>query len=154
MNIHFFFFFFSSRRRHTRSLCDWSSDVCSSDLLKRHVEPLCCCSSLDYLGHHAPYVLRLLYSCLPCSIVTVAWRNRTSSRAVWPYRAPGYPVFYPLQSVKAHFILESHLHSSLYNHGSAANSLFCILFEGISKLDSCSLLETALLSIAMSSPLT
>src|SRR5215204_7344254 len=26
-----FFFFFSSRRRHTRSLCDWSSDVCSSD---------------------------------------------------------------------------------------------------------------------------
>src|SRR5437588_13046273 len=27
-----FFFLFSSRRRHTRSLCDWSSDVCSSDL--------------------------------------------------------------------------------------------------------------------------
>src|SRR5438132_7308965 len=30
--ISFLFFFFSSRRRHTRSLCDWSSDVCSSDL--------------------------------------------------------------------------------------------------------------------------
>src|SRR5437588_7215450 len=29
-----FFFFFSSRRRHTRSLCDWSSDVCSSDLTR------------------------------------------------------------------------------------------------------------------------
>src|SRR5690349_25003128 len=28
----FFLFFFSSRRRHTRSLRDWSSDVCSSDL--------------------------------------------------------------------------------------------------------------------------
>src|SRR6266478_9448752 len=28
----FFFFFFSSRRRHTRFDCDWSSDVCSSDL--------------------------------------------------------------------------------------------------------------------------
>src|SRR5438477_8936153 len=26
------FFFFSSRRRHTRLTCDWSSDVCSSDL--------------------------------------------------------------------------------------------------------------------------
>src|SRR5256886_9106289 len=25
-------FFFSSRRRHTRFVCDWSSDVCSSDL--------------------------------------------------------------------------------------------------------------------------
>src|SRR5438874_9768449 len=41
-----FFFFFSSRRRHTRSLREWSSDVCSSDLnaeaaydlLAEHVE--------------------------------------------------------------------------------------------------------------------
>src|SRR5688572_32465198 len=31
----FFFFFFSSRRRHTRFDCDWSSDVCSSDLARR-----------------------------------------------------------------------------------------------------------------------
>src|SRR5688572_20110516 len=30
--VFFFFFFFSSRRRHTRFDCDWSSDVCSSDL--------------------------------------------------------------------------------------------------------------------------
>src|SRR5256886_1557210 len=28
-------FFFSSRRRHTRFDCDWSSDVCSSDLPQR-----------------------------------------------------------------------------------------------------------------------
>src|SRR5699024_11798388 len=28
-----YFFFFSSRRRHTRSKRDWSSDVCSSDLV-------------------------------------------------------------------------------------------------------------------------
>src|SRR5260221_4306441 len=35
--------FFSSRRRYTRSLCDWSSDVCSSDL-----EPFFCrCDALD-----------------------------------------------------------------------------------------------------------
>src|SRR2546430_6039158 len=42
------FFFFSSRRRHTRFDCDWSSDVCSSDLgfeehleqTKHHVERL------------------------------------------------------------------------------------------------------------------
>src|SRR5258706_9431835 len=27
------FFFFSSRRRHTRLVSDWSSDVCSSDLV-------------------------------------------------------------------------------------------------------------------------
>src|SRR2546430_13112902 len=30
--LHDHFFFFSSRRRHTRFDCDWSSDVCSSDL--------------------------------------------------------------------------------------------------------------------------
>src|SRR6266480_7085104 len=30
--VFFVFFFFSSRRRHTRLTCDWSSDVCSSDL--------------------------------------------------------------------------------------------------------------------------
>src|SRR5207302_4303752 len=29
----FFFFFLSSRRRHTRFSRDWSSDVCSSDLV-------------------------------------------------------------------------------------------------------------------------
>src|SRR6266478_7887376 len=31
-------FFFSSRRRHTRFDCDWSSDVCSSDLFVRAPE--------------------------------------------------------------------------------------------------------------------
>src|SRR5688572_31754262 len=37
-------FFFSSRRRHTRFDCDWSSDVCSSDLTLGFV--------LDRTGHH------------------------------------------------------------------------------------------------------
>src|SRR2546430_7300776 len=31
---HAVLFFFSSRRRHTRFDCDWSSDVCSSDLTR------------------------------------------------------------------------------------------------------------------------
>src|SRR5260370_5406917 len=31
------YFFFSSRRRHTRFKCDWSSDVCSSDLMSFRV---------------------------------------------------------------------------------------------------------------------
>src|SRR5260221_7671008 len=34
-------FFFSSRRRHTRSLCDWSSDVYSSDLVQSDI-PIGC----------------------------------------------------------------------------------------------------------------
>src|SRR5438874_12741191 len=33
-------FFFSSRRRHTRSLRDWSSDVCSSDLVSGEISAL------------------------------------------------------------------------------------------------------------------
>src|SRR5690606_41012757 len=33
-------FFFSSRRRHTRFSRDWSSDVCSSDLLAAQFESL------------------------------------------------------------------------------------------------------------------
>src|SRR3990167_3322557 len=36
--------FFSSRREHTRFDCDWSSDVCSSDLIRvkhDHRAPLC-----------------------------------------------------------------------------------------------------------------
>src|SRR5436190_7689758 len=40
-------FFFSSRRRHTRSLCDWSSDVCSSDLLSRSDRSRFAASLLD-----------------------------------------------------------------------------------------------------------
>src|SRR4030066_1112781 len=46
-----FFFFFSSRRRHTRFKCDWSSDVCSSDLTIR-VEDMRICL-LTYRGN--PY---------------------------------------------------------------------------------------------------
>src|SRR5262245_65287827 len=40
-----FHFFFSSRRRHTRCLSDWSSDVCSSDLV--HAE---CAGESGFLG--------------------------------------------------------------------------------------------------------
>src|SRR4051812_49821377 len=35
-----YMFFFSSRRRHTRLTCDWSSDVCSSDLLLARAQAL------------------------------------------------------------------------------------------------------------------
>src|SRR5260370_1562462 len=41
-----FIFFFSSRRRHTRFKCDWSSDVCSSDL-----------SALKYIEDEAAKIL-------------------------------------------------------------------------------------------------
>src|SRR5690349_22697744 len=52
----FFFFFFSSRRRHTRSLRDWSSDVCSSDLATDSVFSethfISCRNVLIYFNRH------------------------------------------------------------------------------------------------------
>src|SRR5260221_8828098 len=51
----FAFFFFSSRRRHTRSLCDWSSDVCSSDLEERYVGRALSHSTRPNAGTHSSF---------------------------------------------------------------------------------------------------
>src|SRR5688572_32288957 len=51
--MHQSFFFFSSRRRHTRFDCDWSSDVCSSDLERRHAKG----RALDTAGKRAAFAL-------------------------------------------------------------------------------------------------
>src|SRR5260370_27346739 len=48
------FFFFSSRRRHTRFKCDWSSDVCSSDLV---YGPSTCNPRMDHKRHAVALVL-------------------------------------------------------------------------------------------------
>src|SRR5688572_25400850 len=60
-----FFFFFSSRRRHTRFDCDWSSDVCSSDLnaekglqhymARPYLAGLFYWTGFDYRGESNPY---------------------------------------------------------------------------------------------------
>src|SRR5689334_10172257 len=53
-----FIFFFSSRRRHTRWNCDWSSDVCSSDLrepdCRSHLKSAQSPASSDFLLPDAP----------------------------------------------------------------------------------------------------
>src|SRR5438132_14274231 len=59
-------FFFSSRRRHTRSLCDWSSDVCSSDLL------------VDYLPFDRPADIAAVLEALQPSALVF------SKLDVWP----------------------------------------------------------------------
>src|SRR3712207_2013956 len=54
MSTHLFcLFFFSSRRRHTRYWRDWSSDVCSSDLLEEGVRVVALTA-----GNPAPYIRR------------------------------------------------------------------------------------------------
>src|SRR2546430_3714682 len=50
------FFFFSSRRRHTRFDCDWSSDVCSSDLCTEVEHGLYATDDdLHFLAEHGTY---------------------------------------------------------------------------------------------------
>src|SRR5690242_21482295 len=48
------FFFFSSRRRHTRLTCDWSSDVCSSDLAETPIGYVPTPDQMDLEGVDAP----------------------------------------------------------------------------------------------------
>src|SRR6266850_5841574 len=49
--LNIYFFFFSSRRRHTRLQGDWSSDVCSSDLVSVGVEPTTSAVMTQTLNH-------------------------------------------------------------------------------------------------------
>src|SRR5690606_40286799 len=58
----FFFFFFSSRRRHTRFSRDWSSDVCSSDLVEASL-------LLGLPVHVAPGLGVLLLACLALYVI-------------------------------------------------------------------------------------
>src|SRR2546426_7611552 len=60
MSLYSVFFFFSSRRRHTRLQGDWSSDVCSSDLVL-HVLPACLVYARQTLRWRAGTKGRLRY---------------------------------------------------------------------------------------------
>src|SRR3712207_4242389 len=54
-------FFFSSRRRHTRYWRDWSSDVCSSDLVARSWRGIAVgCGINPWYGEIDPYAMALL----------------------------------------------------------------------------------------------
>src|SRR2546430_7204565 len=68
------FFFFSSRRRHTRFDCDWSSDVCSSDLFRTIPSP-----SRPVFFEPSPCRPRsALYSGLKRKCTSVLWRSLDS----------------------------------------------------------------------------
>src|SRR2546422_2492859 len=89
MQSFFFFFFFSSRRRHTRCSRDWSSDVCSSDLIERDgglkagelpLLPAAKALRDKRLAKDEPYT-----ACLPMSVPRVnpyPWKFRSEERRV------------------------------------------------------------------------
>src|SRR6267143_2378328 len=68
-----FCFFFSSRRRHTRWNCDWSSDVCSSDLLLTRPTVA---EILEYRAHVDAGMVRLLESAaFPAAVVELGMNH-------------------------------------------------------------------------------
>src|SRR5690606_39337387 len=71
--VYCFFFFFSSRRRHTRFSRDWSSDVCSSDLLYEHIASLNTLLNL-YLPPSQEAEHRFAMGALPDEIMEICQR--------------------------------------------------------------------------------
>src|SRR2546427_4793462 len=82
----FVFFFFSSRRRHTRFDCDWSSDVCSSDLIRKMVA--------SYVGENKEFERQFLSGELEVELVpqgTFAERIRAGGAGIGGFFTPtGY----------------------------------------------------------------
>src|SRR5207248_7104619 len=79
-----FFFFFSSRRRHTRSYGDWSSDVCSSDLIRSAHEARCEVYALTPRPNTPSRPLRLNFyeqpeSCIEILASLLQQDNKTSN---------------------------------------------------------------------------
>src|SRR2546430_4590269 len=64
-----FVFFFSSRRRHTRFDCDWSSDVCSSDLGP----------PWSAQTKHVPYAARAPWTLSPAPPSQANWQERATA---------------------------------------------------------------------------
>src|SRR5205807_3823046 len=74
-------FFFSSRRRHTRLQGDWSSDVCSSDLIGKCRTPggvdVMCPSFMATREemHSTRGRTRLLFEMLRGEVITDSWQS-------------------------------------------------------------------------------
>src|SRR2546430_7296124 len=87
----YFLFFFSSRRRHTRFDCDWSSDVCSSDLsTPEHDKDEADDEDDDLPAPRASWVTLLLFSYASAVTLGLLWvllsgrkvRERSEERRV------------------------------------------------------------------------
>src|SRR2546430_7877442 len=79
------FFFFSSRRRHTRFDCDWSSDVCSSDLEARRVEDVVISASISLCTSLVGRFKRTFASTNLFIVARMSWCPETSSRVFGRY---------------------------------------------------------------------
>src|SRR2546422_9705712 len=84
-----FFFFFSSRRRHTRCSRDWSSDVCSSDLVCFTCDVCCRFPERDSLLR--PYFTREeIQAAIARGISPDAFPDHTGSKVAVVLHGEGY----------------------------------------------------------------
>src|SRR5207249_8177737 len=97
------YFFFSSRRRHTISKRDWSSDVCSSDLIST------------------------FHSCTPCRSTPAANSSDARARPIAvrnpPYEPPHRPMPFGSTSPRLRDRKSTRLNSS---HVSISYAVFCL----------------------------
>src|SRR2546430_8794566 len=80
--LHIDLFFFSSRRRHTRFDCDWSSDVCSSDLVG-FVATGMARGAEDALASIKVLAAMLLFPLTWAGSALAMWRWRGVEAALW-----------------------------------------------------------------------
>src|SRR3712207_1131563 len=86
----FCFFFFSSRRRHTRYWRDWSSDVCSSDLLIAILTFLLLARAFrSLLLPLKAVVLNVVSVGAAWGVMTFFWQEGHGSEAIWGIPATG-----------------------------------------------------------------
>src|SRR5690242_21614883 len=82
-------FFFTSTRRHTRLTCDWSSDVCSSDLVYQLVTGGMLSASGPQLGLAAPAELAVALAVLATrlAVQVVRWATARPPRSLTALRS-------------------------------------------------------------------
>src|SRR5256886_9068642 len=76
-------FFFSSRRRHTRFDCDWSSDVCSSDLEVNRTPPKTQAALLQAMQEHQVTAAGQTHP-LPAPFFVLATQNPIEQEGTYP----------------------------------------------------------------------
>src|SRR5256886_16244444 len=76
-------FFFSSRRRHTRFDCDWSSDVCSSDLEVNRTPPKTQAALLQAMQEHQVTAAGQTHP-LPSPFLVLATQNPIEQEGTYP----------------------------------------------------------------------
>src|SRR2546430_4140250 len=85
-------FFFSSRRRHTRFDCDWSSDVCSSDLFFQvSIDPTNGAADVTFADDHAAPGTAVVYFTRQCTGTSATTGSALVNDCVAPAPVPPPP---------------------------------------------------------------